>query len=215
MRYATWCRRISCYMKIVNSILLFVVMFVVYVVFIELRVSPSTRVFSETIYECDYKISEIMTNTTLLSSVFIGFYWHEFASSINQDDDLSEMVEALNSMHDGDRTRCNEIVIAKLNKIKQLGFDFSAHKDQKNRPLIFGAVLLQNKEMVEWLLKNGGYTDFKVQSVDSEYHGMNLPYLAGTLDLKFGNQVSLYIKKEVELAHTEYEKLNVPEPTKI
>ena len=190
-------------------------MFVVYVVFIELRVSPGTRVFSETIYECDYKISEIMTNTTLLSSVFIGFYWHEFASSINQDDDLSQMVEALNSMHDGDRTRCNEIVIAKLNKIKQLGFDFSAHKDQKNRPLIFGAILLQNKEMVEWLLKNGGYTDFKVQSVDSEYHGMNLPDLAGTLDLKFGNQVSLYIKNEVGLAHTEYEKLNVPESTKI
>lgn len=179
-------------------------MFVGYVVFIELRVSPSTRVFTETIYECDYKISEIVTSTTLLSSVFIGMYWHELASSINQDDDLPEMVEALNSMHDGDRTRCNEIVISKLNKIKRLGFDFSAHRDQKNRPLIFGAILLQNKEMVDWLLRNDGYTDFKVQSVGSEYHDMNLPNLAGALDLKFGNQVSLYIKKQVRLAHTEY-----------
>jgi hypothetical protein len=131
-------------------------------------------------------------------------YWFELREAEYKINHIPSMVNMLYSIHDVYGSKCDEIILSKLAFIKQKGFDFSAHRTESNKALILGAVLLQNKGMVEWLLNNDGYTDVKIDRAKSNYHEMNIPQLAKALDKKHSNEISRYILTAVTREHHDF-----------
>jgi len=191
-------------MKIAKYFGYFVLATIIAVSILEWRTKPDTRIMAETLYECDFSLEELSSNLGLFSSYVIGMYWFELREAEYNTNHIPPMVNMLYSIHDVYGSKCDEIIFSKLAFIKQNGFDFSAHRTESNRALILGAVLLQNKGMVEWLLNNDGYTDVKIDREKSKYHEMNIPQLAKALDKKHSNETSRYILTAVTREHHDF-----------
>lgn len=138
---------------------------------IEWRTSPQMRLFAKTVSQCGFPANPYIEVT--------GKYWElrgVDASKVNTKD----AIEALTGVNTAFGEECWSATSAELNILRSAGFDFSSYRDDKGRPLLVSAVLLQEQNLVEWLLDHGGFMNYTIKT-PGPYEGKNIFYVARSL----------------------------------
>ena len=171
----------------------FIISIAIGIFIIEAKSSMQLGIYSQTVGSCDFDMKYVFRDKYTSTAYFLGQYWKIRGTEIQKVNDKNLLVETLFAVSLKHGKLCSGPVKRELSNLAGSGYDFKKYRHKNGHTHILAEVLVQNLEMVKWLIENNGFVNSSVTRKDSPYHGQNIFELANSLNSRLQTQNSSMI----------------------